>query len=440
MEFTVDVYQNEYLTDGACDVHAIVTVSASGVPASAAPASTALASATSAAGEAPAAAEVIVVDCSGSMDAPRSKMVAARRATVAAIDALRDGVLFAVVAGTEVATVAYPARGARLVPASAKTRAEASRAVSRLAAGGGTAIGRWLRVTNDLLSGHPEAIRHAIVLTDGRNEGESPEQLADALAACAGHFTCDCRGVGTDWSVPELRTVASALLGTVDIVADPAGLEADFRSMMDHAMGKSVADLALRLWTPMSAAVRFVKQVAPTVNDLTERGVPAAPQSRDYPIGSWGAESRDYHVCVEVRPGYVGEEMLAGRLSVVAADGTAVAGGGLIRAVWTEDEALSTRINREVAHYTGQAELADAIQEGLHARKAGDDQIAVERLGRAVALATASGHTGTTELLARVVDIVDAATGSVRLKPRVDDADEMALDTRSTKTVRAGRQ
>jgi len=34
------------------------------------------------------------------------------------------------------------------------------------------------------------------------------------------------------------------------------------------------------------------------------------------------------------------------------------------------------------------------------------------------------------------VDVVDAATGTVRLKRKVDDADEMALDTRSTKTVR----
>jgi von Willebrand factor type A C-terminal domain len=39
-------------------------------------------------------------------------------------------------------------------------------------------------------------------------------------------------------------------------------------------------------------------------------------------------------------------------------------------------------------------------------------------------------------LLAKVVDVVDAASGTVQLKRKVDDADEMALDTRSTKTVR----
>jgi len=36
----------------------------------------------------------------------------------------------------------------------------------------------------------------------------------------------------------------------------------------------------------------------------------------------------------------------------------------------------------------------------------------------------------------KVVNVVDAATGTVRLKEKVEDADEMALDTRSTRTVR----
>ncbi len=109
---------------------------------------------------------------------------------------------------------------------------------------------------------------------------------------------------------------------------------------------------------------------------------------------------------------------------------------GLIKAAWTGDQALSTRINREVAHYTGQAELADAIQEGLEARKAGDEATATFKLGRAVQLASESGNDGTMRLLHAVVDVDDAATGTVRLKREVADADEMALDTRSTKTVR----
>jgi hypothetical protein len=51
-------------------------------------------------------------------------------------------------------------------------------------------------------------------------------------------------------------------------------------------------------------------------------------------------------------------------------------------------------------------------------------------------LAQQSGNADTARLLEKVVDVVDAATGTVRLRKKVDDADEMALDTRSTKTVR----
>ncbi len=54
-----------------------------------------------------------------------------------------------------------------------------------------------------------------------------------------------------------------------------------------------------------------------------------------------------------------------------------------------------------------------------------------------MALAHQSGNEDTAHLLAKVVDVIDPATGTVRLKAKVADADEMALDTRSTKTVRA---
>ena len=45
-------------------------------------------------------AEIIIVDCSGSMDHPKSKIIEARAATAAAVDVLTDGTWFAVVAGT----------------------------------------------------------------------------------------------------------------------------------------------------------------------------------------------------------------------------------------------------------------------------------------------------------------------------------------------------
>ncbi|MER6284044.1 vWA domain-containing protein [Streptomyces sviceus] len=435
-QFAMDVYQNEYLPEGGREVNAIVTVTSTG--------GGTIGSAVGAphlwtAGQGPSAAVAIMVDCSGSMDYPPTKMRNARDATAAAIDTLRDGVHFAVIGGTHVAKEVYPG-GGRLAVADATTRDQAKQALRRLSAGGGTAIGTWLRLADRLLSSADVAIRHGILLTDGRNEHESPEDLKASLDSCAGRFTCDARGVGTDWEVKEVTGIASALLGTADIVADPAALAADFTQMMETAMGKEVADVALRVWTPVGTTIKFVKQVAPTVEELTDRRTEAGPRAGDYPTGSWGDESRDYHVCVEVPAANIGQEMLAARVSLVVPqpDGTPrnLGAQGLVRAVWTDDMVASTSINPQVAHYTGQAELAQAIQQGLDLRKAGDFDGATARLGRAVQLANDSGNADTAKLLSKVVDVVDATTGTVRLKTKVEEADEMTLETRSTKTVR----
>jgi len=445
-QFDVDIFQNEYLAEGAREVNAIVTVTATGGGTGAQVGSLS---------DGPAAAVVIMVDCSGSMDYPSAKIHAAREATAAAIDAVRDGVAFAVVAGTHEAKEVYPGSG-QLAVSHPGTREEAKQSLRRLTPGGGTAIGTWLSKADQLfLSRRDISIRHGILLTDGRNEHEKPADLQRTLDRVQGHFTADCRGVGTDWEVEELRRVSSALLGTVDIVADPAGLAEDFRAMMENAMGKEVADVALRVWTPANAAVKFVKQVAPAVEDLTGRRRDTAPEEGtarsasnkggggrrvgDYPTGSWGDESRDYHVCIEVPSAAVGSEMLAGRISLVVPqpDGsTEVLSQGLVKAVWTDDISASTRISPQVAHYTGQADLANAIQEGMEAHRRGDVDHATSKLGKAVQLAHESGNEDTFRLLAKVVDVVDPKEGTVRFRKNVSEADSMTLETRSTKTVR----
>ena len=70
-------------------------------------------------------------------------------------------------------------------------------------------------------------------------------------------------------------------------------------------MAKEVADVALRVWTPQHATVRFVKQVAPAVGDLTGRCAQMAPQAVDYPTGAWGQVSGrgDSHPPALAEPG-----------------------------------------------------------------------------------------------------------------------------------------
>jgi hypothetical protein len=307
------------------------------------------------------------------------------------------------------------------------------RAIGSLQPVGGTAIGRWLTLAADLMSLRPHAIHHAILLTDGKDEDETASELEAAIARCEGLFQCDCRGVGTDWAVSELRKISSALLGSLDIIRDPAAMEADFRLMTEEAMARQL-EVSLRIWIPNHARINFVRQVSPSILDLTPRGRAAGALITDYLTGAWGAERRDYHVSVDVRPGQVGAEMLASRVSVLVRD--MVVAKALVKAIWTEDETLTAPLSPEVAHFAGQAELARAIQEGLEARRDRDEERATLRLGRAAQLAAESGNDAIAGLLANVVDIVDAAAGTVRIRTTVDLSDEMALDTRSTKTVR----
>jgi hypothetical protein len=416
--FIAEVYQNEYLPAGGSVVDAVITVTATaGVSA-----------------ELLSAAQVIMIDCSGSMANPPTKMAAAKMATATAIDTLRDGIEFAVIAGRAFASMVYP-YAPELRIASPQTRAEAKHAVAQLAADGGTAIGTWLHLANQLFARSTADVKHAIMLTDGRDQHETRQDLLAVLGTCESRFICDSRGIGNDWVADELRLVASTLLGTADGLENPADLPAAFQAMTATAMGKSLADVSLRVWTPAASVIQFVKQVYPQVEDLTGRRRPQSERIGDYPTGAWaGAESRDYHVSIAVPAGSVGDEMLAARVSLVC--GGDVVAQSLVLATWTDDTALSTQINQRVAHYTGQAELAAAIQDGLAARDAGDIETATSKLGRAVQLAAASGHEDTAKLLGRVVDVVDERTGTVRLKQRVAGVDAELANVRSVKTIR----
>lgn len=424
-EYTVRAFHDPCLPAGGREFDAVLTVTAQ----------------TGGRGAAP-AAHVIMVDCSGSMRLPTTKIAEVRRAAAAAFRSLPDGALFAVIAGRHHATMAYPA-DEQLVEVSPTTRAEAIVAMSRLEPSGGTAIGTWLALARRLLSVHHGRIRHGLLLTDGHNEHETPGGLGATLSRCAGIFTCDCRGVGSEWNVAELRTIASHLLGSVDIVADPAGLAADFQQAIRQATTKAVDGVALRLWTPYGAAVHAVKQVAPTVEDLTHRPAPVDPSDGRigyYPTGAWGNESRDYHLRLVLNPREVGEQIQAARVSMVRFDrGRPRALGDEARLVvkWVPETMVSGDASVEVANAARQAELSQAIREGLEARRAGDADLATTRLGRAVALAAESGHEETTELLGKLVEVVDAADARIRLRADVPAEDVMTLDVRSTRSVPA---
>jgi hypothetical protein len=420
-EFSAAVYQNEFLPDGGTDVHAIVTVTCTGAGMAG----------QSGSGD---AGEIVIVDTSGSMGADGIR--AAQFAAQAALDQIHDGVWFAVISGNDRAALAFPPSPEPvMVRMDQFTRQAAKDAVARFYADGGTAMGTWLRLAARVFATVPSlSQKHAILLTDGENQHESPEQLTATIQAVTGQFQCDCRGVGVAWQVDEVRRIATALLGSVDIIPAPELMAAEFAKLIQQSMSKGVSGADMRVWAPQGAQVLFVRQVGPTVDDLTARRKEVSALTGAYPTGAWGNESRDYHVAVRLAAKAVGQEQLAARVQLAIGD--QVVAQGLVKALWSADEALTTRISPEVAHYTGQTELADAIQEGLAAKAVGDTATATTKLGRAVQLAAQTGNEEATSRLRKVVEIDDQDTGTVRLKRSVEKADEMALDTASTKTTR----
>ena len=199
-------------------------------------------------------------------------------------------------------------------------------------------------------------------------------------------------------------------------------------------MAKRTSDVRLRLWTPRGATIDFVKQVSPTIDDLTDRGVRVDERTVDFPTGSWGDEERDYHVHLVVPAQEVGAEMLAGRVGLVV-DGEVVT-RSLVRAVWTDDgRGHPDQPPSRPLHRAGRAGVGDRRwpRRSRRGRRAHRDDPA------RVAPPSSPSNPVTRRrcaLLAGVVDIVEASTGTVRLRRDVDAADEMALDTRSTRTVR----
>jgi hypothetical protein len=426
MTFKIEAFQNRYLPPSQGRVDAILSVTA---PPN-------VTSGTS---------QLIVgfiVDKSGSMSGDRIEGV--KLAVWRALSMLDENTWFFVVAFDAAAQFIV-----RAVQATQANKQAAGQALQGLTASGGTAMSTGLAAARSVFEHAPDAIRQAVFLTDGKNESEPPFNVAQELKRCEGQFECDCWGVGTDWQVGEVQEISRALLGKASLVPDPAGIDAAFRAAMQKASSKALKDVRLRVWTPQGASVVFVKQVNPTIEELTQKAKVVSAQVREYMTGAWSSgESRDFHVAVDVKVGGVGDEMLAARPSVAYL--LSGAGGwaeqedkppeARLFASWTGDDSLSSRIDNHVAHYTGQDDLAIAIQQGLEAREKGNEVAATQLLGKAVKIATASGNAEMTQRLAKVVDVLDAGAGTVHLKKNVKKAETMDLQLESRTTKRVGKR
>lgn len=428
--FALRVRQNPFLALGGTAMHAVIEIRAEEVRAA------------DAAGRpvVPSAAEVIMIDTSSSMSGP--KVAAAARAAAAAVDVLRDGAAFAVIAGESSARMIYPGQAA-LATASAQTRRAAKAALAEVTANGGTSMSTWLRLADRLFAGSDARIKHALMLTDGQNvEGDAP--LEAALADCAGHFSCDSRGVGDDWQPDQLKLISAALHGAWKPIAKPEELEADFREVTAASMRKRVADVALRIRKPPASKLVHIHRVFPDIEDLMPHVAPSSDgRALDIPLGAWApGEERAYHVRFSVSQQELGIEdeglASAGFVQVLARrpDGeTAATPRVSVQTVWTRNNANALIIHPVVAQYTGQQELAAEVRTAIEAYGRHEPD-AEAKMGVVVARAYALQRQDILEQIAQIVSIKDLERGVVEIKPTpVAPSDFFKLDRLSTQTV-----
>ncbi|MFE6891270.1 VWA domain-containing protein [Streptomyces sp. NPDC057694] len=251
----------------------------------------------------PLTAEILIMDRSLSMTGLR-KIDEARRAVCAAIDTLRDGTLFAVVAGDHEAIVVHPPDG-RPVPADETSRREAKAAVHAVRAQGGTRIGSWLECARRLFdTAAVTGVRHAVLYTDGKDEHETRAELDAILDACSDRFICDVRGLGGDWEYRELHRIAQALHGSSVAVIDIADLTADFEALMHEARRVVVPHVYLGLRFSELFTLDKVRQTAPVEADLTGRQQ-SYEEGLHIPLGAWSPGLRQYQITLRLDPGRV---------------------------------------------------------------------------------------------------------------------------------------
>jgi len=419
MQFSIECHYNPHLSPGTEQLHTVLTVTAR----------------ESEAGSARFTAKKVfgyLIDVSGSMSG--DKLHQAKLALRRQLDLLAPEDEFFVVTFNSDARVLVPLR-----QATDKARGLAHGEVLTLHADGGTAMSGALLAAREQFAQAGDCLAYAQFVTDGQNDLADRDALRQAIEQCRGVFQCDAWGVGADWEPAQLKEIAHALLGAADAVPEPRQLESRFRQAQQRAASRGVGDVQLRLQLPKSVRIVAVRQQTPEILDLTRLILPSA-DGREFivPLGAWAPETRDYYVVARLEPQEEGEEVMAfrARIGLVDQGVQRSVEGPRVIATWTSDTGLSTRIHSQVAHATGQQELAESIREGLEAKGRGDVDQATALLGRAARLAHASGNDEVTRRLAKVVDIVSAEQGTVRLKSGSNRAADLELDLGGTRTVR----
>lgn len=420
MNFIIENFYNPHLSIGSSRIDAILSVTST------------LEDKEEKLGNSLKKAIIFVIDHSGSMETS-GKMDMAKLAVRKSIDLLDENTLFAIIAFSNSAKVI-----ASLNPATMQNKDLAQNAIQKLIAFGGTTMSNAMIETFNVIRDLKDTMINVQFVTDGKNGKSDHNALEEALEVCEGRFQCNCWGIGIDWDPKELKYIANKLLGVADAVPNPNQLGKTFKTALVSAISKEIGNVKLRLQIPKSVKVVTLKQVNPEIVDLKTLAKMIDDKNIEIPLGAWANENREYQVAFELQTQNEGEEMMAGRPKIVYYQNGQefIVDGDRIVAVWSSDLSVTSRINEQVAHYTGQAELAKSIKEGLEAKSRGDIDNATLHLGKAAKIAIETGNDEVTERLKKVVDIIDEDHGTVKLKSDAGKAEDLELDMGGNMTIR----
>ena len=236
-----------------------------------------------------------------------------------------------------------------------------------------------------------------------------------------------------------MRRIASALLGTVDLIPSADQMPAEFESSCARLDGpRASPTAALRVWAPQGAQILFVHQVAPTVEDLTARRQVVNPLTRGLPDGCLGrrvaATTTSRFAC---RPRRVGQEQLAARVQVAVGD--EVVAQGLVKATVVQTTTtLTTRINHQWRTTPARPSWPRRSRTASPPRRPATTTTATVEAGpRGPAGQRRPATTRRRPGCARSsISTTPEHRHGAAASRSVDKLDEMALDTASTKTTR----
>jgi Mg-chelatase subunit ChlD len=399
-----------------------------------------------------------LLDVSVSMNEQNgAKLAFAKSATINAIKMLPETAYFAVITFSESYDVTVA-----LVQATPANKAAAIARVQALRVIGGTKMSRGLSGVIAEQKKRPKAACDVVMLTDGGNNEDDEERLhavldeLKALAQKGMPIQVHARGVGQDFTFAQVRLIAEATRGKpAAYIAEPAKLEADFAALIEAASKNAVSDARLNIWMPNIVTLKKVNRTEGGIQTFLDAktkpwdiatqgnslGFRTVGKTYSFPLGSLGAEVMEFLVAFGLAAKPAGQTAKAGEVWI-----SYLLNGKLIQSPpqavvgeWTPlGDPRSQRIAPGVARANGDLELATEINDGLTALAKGDAATATVKFGRATKIIhDKGGDVEKTRALTALVDVQDAATGTVKLKKgAASDRDAtLRLEAASVRTV-----